>query len=167
MQSADWIRGVLHAFTWINARRNTAPHFEFTTISGVGSREDKLKQHLGEHSNNVEVFTSSLISEHEDELVQSLHGWLFVYLGFDNSRTDNDDVPRLVDPDQYFVMSHIDFRIVVCRNLARVILEVCKPTEIAKMHLQADDGFLRYSFGRHYILEGDSETWFLSLGEAF
>ena len=47
MHTADWIRGILHGFTRVNARRNVCSDFEFTMISGAGTRENRLGGEVG------------------------------------------------------------------------------------------------------------------------
>ena len=165
MVSADWIRGVLYAFEWVNARRNVASDFEFSLIDGSGEIKPRLIQHLSKNASHVEISLSP-VHEPETELAKVLHGWLFVYLGVDNSREKNDG-PRLVDSGEYFNMTSESNRTVFCEDLAKKIIKFCNPKIVFAARIESDEACLSFPFTRCFVFEGDIDTYFLRLGECF
>ena len=163
MASEEWIHGVFFAFKWVNSRCNTSSDFDFFEIENCIPVESAVLKKLSNDANNLQVSVSP-IDEPLETLSSTLHGWLFIYMGVDGSRRNN-DAPRLIDESKHFRFTDRNSQIEFCKNFASNIIEFCEPDELYSIRLQADENYL--SFGSCYVFRNRSKSWFLRLGEYF
>ena len=163
MDQLSWIKGQLYAFKKINERVNNSHHFEILTFSPT----EKLPSLIDRVYNTKGTYLQdeTALIKPADELAVSLHGWLFVFLGYENDNSDGDP-NRFIDSKNHFSISRYqEYRMGICNEIANAICEVTKVQVGKSIVVRSDESCL--SFGRHFLFEGREANWWIWFGGLF
>lgn len=155
------VNGLLQAFAMINQRRNVAPDFLFEKIEKLETIGETIKLAVSMSAESNLSVEAELLTEFRQQLVSQLHGWMFVFLGYDNFRLTQNSY-RLVDERDHYDIGREEYRMECCSQIAESILSICNPTEVYRVRLRNHDDLI---FFRNFLLINDDEAWWLQLGE--
>ena len=162
MDDLNWIKGCLRAFKFVNDRRNNAHDFVIRPFSD--SQELTSSIDLWCNTKDTSIQDSSPLLNPIEDIAVALHGWLFVFIGFENDRSEPDP-DRLIDNKNYFSMSHAEDRMRICTELATAICNVTQIQSGRSLIIRSDESYL--SFGRHFLIEGGEARWWIWFGGYF